>query len=107
MTEKCSENPKDCPTAARVGALEQEFNRYRDNSTKTHKEMFDRIRSLEDDRAGAKEKLDGIDEKLDKLINWREEQVGKPSKLMDKLKENTIWMVLAAILGVVLGRLGL
>jgi len=48
-----------------------------------------------------------MDTKLDKLVSWREEQDNKPNKLLDKLKESSIWLVLAAVIGVVLGRLGL
>ena len=45
MPENCS--PKDCPVSARVDALKEEFNTYRSNSSRTHKEMFDRLNELE------------------------------------------------------------
>lgn len=105
MSENC--NPSDCPVNARVDRMEKEMDRYRDNSSKTHQEMFQRLNALEQDRASLAEKLNGIDEKLDKLIAWREMQDDKPNKLLDKLKENSIWLVLAAVLGVVLARWGL
>ena len=105
MPENC--NPKDCPVSARVDAMQKEFDRYRDNSTKTHKEMFDRIGTLEQGASKLETKLDSMDEKLDKLIAWREEQDNKPNKLLDKLKENSIWLVLAALLGAVLMRFGI
>ena len=41
------ENCEKCQVAARVDALEKEFDRYRDNSSKTHQQMFDRLGSLE------------------------------------------------------------
>ena len=34
-------------------------------------------------------------------------QQDKPNKLLDKLKENSFWLVLAAVLGMVLARWGL
>ncbi|NBI08574.1 hypothetical protein D1641_00875 [Colidextribacter sp. OB.20] len=92
---------------ARVDSLEKEFDRYRDGSTKTHKEMFERLNALEQDKTALATRLEGMDAKLDKLVSWREVQDDKPNKLLDKLKESSIWLVLAAVIGVVLGRIGL
>ena len=100
-------NPKDCPVSARVDALKDEFDRYRDSSSKTHQAMFNRIGALEQDKTALATRLEGMDAKLDKLVSWREVQDDKPNKLLDKLKESSIWLVLAAVIGVVLGRLGL
>lgn len=107
MPEKCADNPRDCPISARVDRMEKEFDRYRDNSGKTHQEMFQRLNALEQSNTATQAKLDAMDGKLDKLVAWREEQDDKPNKLLDNLKNNAVWMVLAAVLGVVLGRLGL
>lgn len=104
MPDKC---PDNCPVAARVDGLEREFDRYRDNSTKTHKEMYDRIGALEQTKSAIETRLDSIDEKLDKLLAWREVQDDKPNKFLDKLKDNAAWMVLAALIGAVLARCGL
>ncbi|WP_160662511.1 hypothetical protein [Colidextribacter sp. OB.20] len=102
-----SENCSDCLVNARVDSLEKEFDRYRDGSTKTHKEMFERLNALEQDKTALATRLEGMDAKLDKLVSWREVQDDKPNKLLDKLKESSIWLVLAAVIGVVLGRIGL
>lgn len=102
-----SENCSDCLVNARVDSLEKEFDRYRDGSTKTHKEMFERLNALEQDKTALTTRLEGMDAKLDKLVSWREVQDDKPNKLLDKLKESSIWLVLAAVIGVVLGRIGL
>ena len=56
MPETC--NPKDCPVSARVEALKEEFNTYRANSSNTHRQMFERIGALEQNRAAINEKLD-------------------------------------------------
>lgn len=105
MSETC--NPKECPVSARVDRMEKEFDRYRDSSSKTHQEMFQRLNALEQSGSVIESKMDAIDAKLDKLVAWREEQDNKPNKLLDTLKTNAVWLVLAAILGAVLGRLGM
>lgn len=105
MADNC--NPNDCPVSVRVDRMEKELDRYRDGSSKTHQEMFQRINALEQSRSVTENKLDAIDSKLDKLISWREEQDDKPNKFLDGLKNNAVWMVLAAVIGMVLGRLGL
>lgn len=102
-----SDNCDNCPVNARVDSLEKEFDRYRDGSTKTHKEMFERLNALEQDKTALTTRLEGMDAKLDKLVAWREVLDDKPNKLLDKLKESSIWLVLAAVIGVALGRLGL
>jgi len=105
MNDNC--NPNDCPVNTRVDSLEKEFDRYRDASSKTHKEMFDRISDLEQSRAALEIRLEGMDTKLDRMVAWQEAQDDKPNRLLDKLKENSIWFVLAAVLGVLLTRWGL
>ena len=102
-----SDNCNDCPVNARVDSLEKEFDRYRDGSSKTHKEMFERLNALEQDKTALATRLEGMDAKLDKLVAWREMQDDKPNKLLDRLKENSIWLVLAAVIGMVLARWGL
>ena len=105
MPENC--NPNDCPVAARVDSLEKEFDRYRNNSSNTHQQMFDRLGTLERSQAGLQTWKDSVDEKLDTIVEWVEAEKDKPNKLLDKLKENAVWLVLAALIGVVLGRVGL
>ena len=105
MPDTC--NPSDCPVNARVDRMEKEFDRYRDSSGKAHGEMFQRLNALEKDNSATQTKLDAMDGKLDKLVEWREEQDDKPNKFLDNLKNNAVWMVLAAVLGLVLGRIGL
>lgn len=104
MPENC--NPNECPVNVRVDRMEKELDRYRDGSSKTHQEMFQRINALEQGSAATQTKLDAIDAKLDKLISWREEQDDKPNKFLDNLKNNAVWMVLAAVIGMVLGKIG-
>ena len=100
-------NCSDCPVSARVDSLEKEFDRYRDGSGKTHKEMFERLNALEQAKTSLEANLDSINAQLKKLVDYMESEKDKPNKLLDKLKENSIWLVLAAVLGVVMGRIGL
>ena len=101
------DNCNDCPVNARVDSLAKEFDRYRDGSSKTHKEMFKRLGDLEQAKTSLETKLDSIDTQLKKLVDYMETEKDKPNKLLDKLKESAIWMFLAAVIGVVLGRIGL
>lgn len=105
MHESC--NPTDCPVNTRVDSLEKELDRHREESRQSHKEMYDRLNVLEQTKSVLETRLDSIDAKLDKLVAWREVQDDKPNKLLDKLKGNSVWMVLAALIGVALAKLGL
>lgn len=95
MPEPCS--PNDCPISARVDALEKEFDRYRGNSTDTHRQMFDRIGALEQNKAALTEKLDSIDEKLDKLTETAGTLAGKSGKRWDGLVDKLIYAVALAV----------
>lgn len=97
----------DCPVNARVDGLEKEFDRYRDGSSKTHKEMFERLNALEQAKTSLETNLYRINAQLKKLVDYMESEKDKPNRLLDKLKENSIWLVLAALLGMVLARWGL
>lgn len=105
MPDNC--NPDNCPVNTRVDGLEKEFDRYRTASSETHRQMFERIGALEQSGAAVKEKLDSIDDKLDKLVEWQEAQMGKPGKRWDGLVDKAVWAVLAAVIAFLLGRVGL
>ena len=105
MPERCSAN--DCPVSARVDTLEKEFDRYRGNSTDTHREMFERISALERSGATLKTKLDGMDEKLDGITEKVNTLADKPGKRWEALVEKALWAVAAAVIAFLLGRVGL
>ncbi len=105
MPETC--NPKDCPVSARVEALKEEFNTYRANSSNTHRQMFERIGTLEQNRAALNEKLDSMDEKLDELTATAKELAEKPAKRWEGIVDKAIWAVCAAVIAFLLGRVGL
>lgn len=93
MNDNC--NPNGCPVSAKVDALKDEFDRYRGNSSETHKQMFDRIGALEQNKAALAEKLDGIDEKLDGLTEKVESLMDKPAKRWESL----VGYALSALVG--------
>ena len=105
MPENCNTN--DCPVAARVDSLEKEFDRYRNNSSNTHQQMFERIGALEQGTAKLETTLDSIDEKLDELSDTMKALVDKPAKRWEGLVDKAIWAVAAAVIAFLLGRVGL
>lgn len=105
MHENC--NPDNCPVNARVDRMEKEFDRYRDNSSKTHQEMFQRLNNLEKDNIATQTKLDSMDVKLDKLVKRQDEQDDKPNKLIDHLKQNAINYIMLALMGLMLLKMGI
>ena len=101
------ENCEKCQVAARVDALEKEFDRYRRGSTETHRQMFDRIGALEQGSTKLETKLDSIGEKLDELSLTVKALVDKPAKRWEGLVEKALWAVAAAVIAFLLGRVGL
>lgn len=101
---ECQEN---CPVAGRVDALEKEFDRYRSNSTDTHRQMFDRIGALEQSGTALRTKLDSIEEKLDELNATVKALAARPGKRWEGLVEKALWAVCAAVIAFLLARIGL
>lgn len=95
MNENC--NPQDCPVSARVDALEREFDRYRGNSSDTHRQMFERIGALERSGATLRAKLDSIEEKLDELTLTVKTLADKPAKRWDGLVDKLIYAAALAV----------
>lgn len=105
MYDNC--NPDNCPVNARVDRMEKEFDRYQENSRKTHEEIFKRLNKVESDGAVTQSKLDTMDEKLDTILSWRDEQNNKPNKLIDNLKQNVINYIMLALMGLMLLKMGI
>lgn len=106
MSENC--DIRDCPVNARVDGLEKEFDRYRNASSETHRQMFDRIGGLEQDRASNSTKLDSIEEKLDGVDKTVKALAEKPGKRWESLVGHFISAAVGAfLLWVVSGMPGL
>jgi len=87
----------------RVGSLEEGQER----EEKFRKMYYeDRERRIERD-AKMDAKIECIDANVSKLVARQEEQDNKPNKLLDSIKDKAIWMVIAALIGFALSRLGL
>ena len=95
MSESC--DPRDCPVNTRLDGLEKEFDRYRTNSSDTHRQMLDKIGSLEQDRASLKTKLDDIDTKLDGLASTVSALAEKPGRRWDSLVDKLIYAAALAV----------
>lgn len=98
-----NENCVDCPLIPRVEALE-EANR---QHSATHREMFDRLRTLETLSAVQENKLDTILKKLDEITAKVDALESRPAKRWEGLVEKSIWAVCAAVIAFLLGRVGL
>lgn len=95
MGETCKIS--DCPLNVRVDALEKEFDRYRSNSSGTHREMFERIGALEETRAATGEKLDNIENKLDALTEAVSALSGRSGRRWDALADKLIYAAALAV----------
>lgn len=104
MPDKC---PDSCPVNVRVDALEKEFDRYRGNSSETHREIFDRISALEQTKSAQTEKLDSIEGKVDKLTQTVDAIAGKSGKRWDSFGDKLLWFILEAVLIVAAVKIGL
>lgn len=100
MPDNCMEN---CAVLPRVEALERDSEQHR----QTHKEIFDRLRDVEKSEAVQEAALASINGKLDKLVEWQEEQRDKPGRRWDGLVEKIIWAVCGAVVAFLLAQVGL
>lgn len=95
MPDNCK--PQECPVNARVESLKEEFDRYRSNSSETHRKMFERIGALEETRAATGEKLDNIETKLDALSEAVAGLSSKSGKRWDGLVDKLIYAAALAV----------
>lgn len=120
MPNKCKEN---CPILSRVEELEK----VNHQNSETHREIFKRLNSVERETGEQGVTLKNIDSKLDRLIQWQDEQrdrlskidsitelsgkvanlEAKPGKRWESLAEKALWAVCAAVIAFLLGRVGL
>jgi len=101
MPEKCTE---ECAAIIR---LEHQFEDFREKNGVDHREIRDRLNRAETVDAVQDERYKDIDGKLDKLLAWQETQQSKPARRWDGLVEQAIWAVVAAVIALLLRRLGL
>ena len=101
MPDKCAEPCAD------IVRLEKELDKLQGQNSDTHKEIFKRLGDLERAEAAQEQHFTTVNEKLDRLIAWQENQRDKPAKRWEGLVEKSIWAVCAAVIAFLLGRVGL
>lgn len=106
MPEKCTD-PNNCPAMVKVDALANRFDDYRKQSHDTHGEIFDRLNSLERSESRVDQKLESMDEKLDKLLTWKDAEKDRPARSWDKVRDTIITVVVTAIATYIMVQLGL
>ena len=116
--DKCILDPeRDCigkaaaaKLEARLGLLERTVEKNHDNASRTHKEFFERIRTIETATAVQTEQYKTILEKLDaltdsvaKVTSSVSDIQAEPGRDWKDLKKSIRWAVLAAIIAAVMG----
>lgn len=111
MDEKCVRDPRhDCfglEAAARLEGRIKALEDWQQDSKKFHNSFYDWQREQIAREAKLDEQLSNMNRNIQKLLDKQEEDDAKPGKLMDTLKSNAIWAILAAVIGFFLGNLGL
>lgn len=109
--EKCVRDPRhDCfglEAAARLEGRVKALEDWQQDSKKFHNSFYDWQREQIAREAKLDEQLSNMNKNIQKLLDKQEEDDAKPGKLMDTLKNNAIWAILAAVIGFFLGNLGL
>lgn len=110
MPDRCTDNPRDCPLAPRVEALEEANKQH----GSTHREIFGRLGALETENAvqnahwtNVNGKLDSLTDMVQKLTDKINEVERKPAKRWENIVDKTIWAVCAAVIAFLFGRIGL
>lgn len=109
--EKCVRDPRhDCfglQEAARLDERIKALELWQQDSKKFHNSFYDWQREQIAREAKLDEQLSNMNRNIQKLLDKQEEDDAKPGRLMDMLKNNAIWAILAAVIGFFLGNLGL
>ena len=109
--EKCVKDPRhDCfglEAAARLEGRIKALEDWQQDSKKFHNSFYDWQREQIAREAKLDEQLSNMNKNIQKLLDKQEEDDAKPGRLMDMLKNNAIWAILAAVIGFFLGNLGL
>ena len=111
MPPDCRQDPRhECfglEAAAKLEGRIKALEDWQQDSKKFHNSFYDWQREQIAREAKLDEQLSNMNRNIQKLLDKQEEDNAKPGKLMDTLKNNAIWAILAAIIGFFLGNLGL
>lgn len=108
MPEKCKES---CP---QLDKLEREVHNLRDQNSEAHREIFKRLNEIEITNAKQDERYNATMDKLDEISTKQDalgEKIGaieaKPGKRWETMIGQIISLLAAAIVGLIVGKLGL
>lgn len=87
--------------------LEKDVNELRKQNSSSHERIFDRLGELEKQEGIQLVQYEHIMEKLDQLAGDVKELKAKPGKRWEGIVEKAIGILVAAVLGFMLARLGL
>lgn len=115
MDEKCILDPqRDCLGLQKANMLEKQLERYMDEAHETHSKIYDRLKELEITEAARNEqykqisdKLDILDENIINLTTALQSIKEKPAKRWENIVEKVILLVVTALVGFILIKLGL
>lgn len=111
MPPDCRQDPRhECfglEAAARLEGRVKALEDWQQDSKKFHNSFYAWQREQIAREAKLDEQLSNMNKNIQKLLDKQEEDNAKPGKLMDTLKNNAIWAILAAVIGFFLGNLGL
>lgn len=108
MPEKCILDPeRDCLGLMKARELEKDVNELRKQNSSSHERIFDRLGELEKQEGIQLVQYEHIMEKLDRLAGDVKELKAKPGKRWEGIVEKAIGILVAAVLGFMLARLGL
>ena len=111
MPSDCKQDPRhECfglEAAAKLEGRIKALEDWKQDSKKFHNSFYDWQREQIAREAKLDEQLSNMNRNIQKLLDKQEEDNAKPGKLMDMLKSNAIWAILAAVIGFFLSNLGL
>lgn len=110
MDEKCIIHPeRDCLGLAASAELDgriRALEKWQAESKKFHNDFYDWQREQIARDAKMDVLLENIQTNLAKLVAWQETQQAKPGRRWDSVVEKILMLVVAAIVGVILARVG-
>lgn len=92
-----------CVMEGRIAKLEE----WKKNSEKFHDSSKEFQETAMEKIIRMESSIGSIDSSVKTLVTWQSDQQQKPSKLLDKLTENILWLIIAAAIGYFLGQIGL
>ena len=111
MEEKCVLEPgRPCIGKEAVIKLEmrvEALEKWQEGSREFHENFYNWQRGQIAREAKLDEQIKTIDQNLNKLVAWQEAQQEKPGKRWDGLVEKVIGLVVAAVVGFVLAKIGI